>query len=262
MNKKWIWLCLCLAGTHLATAQESTDYEIATDRPSVSFSAATTPKNILIVESGYLQINQKNAVSQINLYNPNVSLRYGVSKRLEVRLGEEYLVTRVRDKATNIINTSNDFLPIFVGAKYRINNPEESKWALSALWASRVPVPTHIETASLRHYGRFLGQYNLGKNYLFSNVGLDFTRDGTNNITFLAYTLGIGRNFAEGFYGFVETFGYDSLESGLWSKGANVGLIYIIKKRFQFDAVFGIDLETSVRNYNFFTMGFSTYFGK
>jgi hypothetical protein len=262
MNKKWIWLCLCLARIHLATAQENTDYEIATDRPSVSFSAATTPKNILIVEVGYLQFNLENSKSKTTIIDPNISLRYGVSKRWEVRLGEEYLATRIKDKLTNTSNNSDLFLPITFGAKYRMNNPENDKWALSALWASRIPVPTHIENASLRHYGRFLGQYNLGKSYIFSNVGLDFTNDGLNKDIFLAYTLGVGRNFAEGFYAFIETFGFDSLESGFWSKGLNAGVIYIIKKRYQFDAVFGIDLENSVKNYNFFTIGFSTYFGK
>lgn len=131
---------------------------------------------------------------------------------------------------------------------------------MSALWASRVSVPTKLETASLRHYGRLLGQYNLGKTYLFSNIGLDFTNDTQNTDIFFAYTLGLGRNFADGFYAFVETFGFDSLNANFWSKGLNAGLIYIIQKRYQIDAVFGIDLKTPVSQYNFFTIGFPTYF--
>ncbi|MFN3316312.1 MAG: hypothetical protein ACK40K_05835 [Raineya sp.] len=128
------------------------------------------------------------------------------------------------------------------------------------MWASRVPVPSKLETTALRHYGRFLGQYNMGKSYVFSNIGLDFTKIGQNSDAFFAYTLGVGRNFAEGLYAFVELFGFEPFGTGLNSQGLDAGIIYIINKRYQIDAVFGIDLNTPVKNYNFFTIGFSTYF--
>lgn len=261
MLKTFAILFNCAFAVSTLVAQDtSNNYEIATDRPSVSFSAATTPKNTLIVESGYLQFNQKNNFSKTIILNPNLSLRYGINQRLEIRLGEEFLVSRTSFKTTDSLQKNAIFLPIFLGIKYRINNPENEKWALSALWASRVPLPTKLDNAFLRHYGRILGQYNFGKTYLFSNLGVDFTSISQNREVFLAYTLGIGRNFADGLYAFVETFGFDSLESSFWSKGLNAGVIYIIRKRYQIDAVFGIDLDTSVSQYNFFTLGFSTYF--
>ncbi|GAB4130872.1 MAG: hypothetical protein OHK0045_04520 [Raineya sp.] len=260
MLKKWILLTNCLLGTFTITAQEATEYEIATDRPSVSFSAATVPKNILIVETGYLQYNQKNDLSKAITILPNISLRYGISKRLELRMGEEFFYNKTTDRNRGISSTVSDFLPITIGAKYRINNPENDKWALSALWASRVPVPTKLNIVSQRHYGRFLGQYNLGKNYVFSNIGLDFINDRGNKELFFAYTLGVGRNFAKGFYAFIETFGFEAFNTTFNANGLNAGLIYIINKKYQIDAVFGIDTKTAVKNYHFFTIGFSTYF--
>jgi len=261
MFKNWIVFVFIFSLTFRTIAQDTLRYEIATDRPSLSFSVATTPRNVLIVETGYLQFNQNNDSSKITTYDPNIYLRYGLSKRLELRLGEEFLLNRIQLKNfPDSLIKSSDFLPVFLGAKYRLNNPENEKWALSALWASRVPIPARLETAPLRHYGRILGQYNFGKNYFFSNLGLDFTKNAQNTDTFLAYTLGIGRNFIDGLHAFIETFGLDSLKGKFWSKGLDTGIIYIVQKRYQVDAVFGFDLATPIGEYNFFTIGFSTYF--
>lgn len=255
-------LCISVCEGFVTTAQDSISYVITTDRPSVSFSAATVPKNILVVETGYLQTNQESNTNKTIFINPNIFVRYGVGKRLELRLGEEFLAIYDTNKLNSTSTNTADFLPIALGVKYRINNPENNRWALSALWASKVPIPNHIENTALRHYGRILGQYSLKKTCIFSNVGMDFTHDRQNPNTFLTHTFGIGRNLLDELYAFVENFGFYSLKSSSYSKAANLnaGIVYIIKSRYQIDATWGVDLETSIRNYHFFTIGFSVYF--
>ncbi|MFN3316313.1 MAG: hypothetical protein ACK40K_05840 [Raineya sp.] len=98
MPKNLILLALCVFGYLATIAQDTTAYEIATDRPSVSFSVATAPKNTLIAELGYLQFNQQSDFSRNTSIDPNISLRYGITKRLETRLGEEFLANRIRLK--------------------------------------------------------------------------------------------------------------------------------------------------------------------
>lgn len=114
MLKNFITLLLYFFGTSMLIAQNTTDYEIATDRPSVSFSVATTPKNTLIVEAGYLQFNQENDFTKTTTFDPNLSLRYGINKRTELRLGEEFLANRIRPKGTDTLLKNSNFLPIFL----------------------------------------------------------------------------------------------------------------------------------------------------
>jgi hypothetical protein len=127
MLKNWTVFVFIFSLTFRTIAQDTLRYEIATDRPSVSFSAATTPKNTLIIESGYLQVNQKSNLAKNTAFNPNISLRYGMSKCLELRLGEEFLANRTKFKNSDSVQKSSDFLPITLGVKYRINNPENEK---------------------------------------------------------------------------------------------------------------------------------------
>jgi hypothetical protein len=240
----------------LSFSQDSTSYEISTDRPSISFSAFTAPKGILIAENGYLQ----NKFRLGTFYIPSIFLRYGISKRLEARLGDEY--SHLSQTIFSMPLTISNFLPISVGLKYRINSPEQSKFALSALWTSKIPIPTTLDKTSLRHYGKVLMQYNFTQKwYGFSNIGLEFLKVQS-NVTQFAYTLGLGRNITNGLYLYFETFGYEPFQESISvssSHGANIGMVYIIKKRYQLDTSFGGNWNESLSIYHFFNIGFSTY---
>jgi Putative MetA-pathway of phenol degradation len=254
MNKRLLFFLFFLP--FWSFSQDSTTYEIATDRPSVSNSAFTTPKGFLIAETGYFQ----NKFRLGTFYIPSIFLRYGISKRVEARLGDEY--SHLSQTIFSIPLTISNFLPISVGLKYRINNPEQEKFALSVLWTSKIPIPTSLEKTALRHYGKALMQYNFAsKWYTFSNMGLEFLNIQT-NITQFAYTLGIGSNITNGFYTYFETFGYEPFQKSISvssSHNANIGMIYIIKKRYQLDASFGGDWNQPLSTYHFFNVGFSTY---
>ncbi|MCU0438156.1 MAG: transporter [Raineya sp.] len=238
-------------------SQDSTTYEIATDRPSVSYSAFTAPKGILIAELGYSQENRYSLKSPVY----NISLRYGLTKRLEARLADEYL------KSFSLLSSINPtvyytFTPITLGLKYRINNPSHQKFALSALWGSKIPVfPTTLETNILRHFSKILFQYNITpKIYTFSNAGWSLLKIGNGeSFSQFNYTLGLGANVFNGFYTYFEVFGQKYFNSFPNSDGANIGIIYIIKKRYQLDASFGGDLNQPLSDYNFFNLGLSTY---
>jgi hypothetical protein len=245
--QKIICATLCFVLAFQSFAQDK-DYEIATDRPSVSFSAATSPKNILIAETGCFQ----EKVGNFNILIPNVSLRYGITQRLEARLGGEYLTGDVSESL---------FLPLTIGLKYRINNPEHEKWSVSALWSSKLPFPSDIENSVLRHSFKGLFQYNVSsKVYTFSNLGVELLKD-VDAFAQFSYTLGVGANWTKGLYNYVEVFGYQPFKNIYAdTHGANIGIIYIIKNQYQLDASIGGYWDTALRDRLFFNLGFSTYF--
>ncbi|MDW8296226.1 MAG: hypothetical protein RMJ97_05005 [Raineya sp.] len=241
---------------------QSNDYEIATDRPTVSFSAATVPKNKLILESGYFRSTDQVPPNKLNIHFPNLFLRYGVTKRLELRLGQEVEISRYFQK--NQLQSQNTFWqPMHLGVKYRISDFENEKFTMSAMWVSRIPVPSDLEKITQRHYTKLLIQYNFNEEfYTFSNLGLDLLRNFNNeNELAWAYTLGIGRKVMQGLYTFVEYCGLSlfPMDNANHTHGLNMGSNYIFDNRYQFDVLYGMNLERPFREFYYFTLGFSTY---
>lgn len=185
-----------------SAGQDSTSnrYEIATDRPTTSFSAYTVPLGILVMESGYLRISSQTAFGRLLISLPNLFCRYGISNRLELRLGQELEISKIWDN--NHLQESITFWqPVHLGIKYRLNKGD--KLALSTMWVSRLPVPNGFVNTLQRHYAKLMIQYNFSRLYAFSNVGIDLVRIRQQNEVLWTYSLGFGGQVLNGFYAFI-----------------------------------------------------------
>jgi hypothetical protein len=259
--KKYLFILVLGLFTHSVSAQNE-DYEIATDRPTASFSATTAPQHKLIIESSYLRSIWRVFNQKITTQLPNIFIRYGLTKRLELRLGQELEITRFFEN--NSLQNKNTFWqPMHLGVKYRLNDLENTKFSMSAMWVSRIPLPSSLENIAQRHYTKLLMQYNITDEfYAFSNIGLDLVRNfNSQNELLGAYTLGIGRKIEGGTYVFAEYFGSSlfPINDANHIHGLNVGSIYIFDNRYQFDVLAGMDLERPFREFSYFSLGFSTY---
>lgn len=259
--KKLLTIFAIAVFAHSVWAQNE-EYEIATDRPTVSFSAATTPKNIFIIESGYFRSTDQVSPFRVNTHLPNLFLRYGLTNKLELRLGQEVEISRFFEN--NELKARNTFWqPMHLGIKYRLNDLENTKFSMSAMWVSRIPIPNSLENITQRHYAKLLMQYNFSQDfYAFSNLGLDLHRNFNNENELLwAYTLGVGRKISQGVYSFVEYYGSSlfPINNDNHTHGLNVGSIYIFDNRYQFDVLAGMSFDKPFRDFYYFTLGFSTY---
>jgi hypothetical protein len=248
-------------------AQETEEkYEISTDRPSVSFSAGLAPKNIFILESGYFSQKQTFEDKSTNKFQtmPNLSLRYGLTDNIELRVGWDY---RSSESSTTlpVVNTyfnEQGTSPLTLGTKIKMLENKGFVPQMTFLGAVQLPFSGNNSLLTSNHisnYFRFLFQNKLNDRFfLFYNAGADF---GTNSLgeaqTTGAYTFALGANVVNGLSAFVELFGFMP-EKDIDNHSIDTGLVYVINKQYQLDASIGYGL-TKYAPDMFFNLGFSFY---
>lgn len=240
------FLLFFLGSALLLQAQDSAPYSIATDRPSVSFTAALAPKNILIVETGYFrQRDEVEALTNISITQPNVSLRYGLSDNFELRLGWEYIGAELRGAglATQRQEGSG---PLTLGTKIKIADNEG--WIPQTTFLGAVQLPfsasKNFQSDFIGSYFRFLFQNTLNERFfLFYNLGANFGSDAEGRAQSTgAYTFALGTNVLPNLSAFVEVFGFLP-ERGIDQHSIDAGLVYVFRKQYQLDASIGYGLN-------------------
>ncbi|WP_051203362.1 transporter [Hugenholtzia roseola] len=269
------YLCLALLGLNVGFAQaqdapntdslsaktsHSKPYTLATDRPSVSFSAYTAPKNVLIAEMGYFrQVLKDGDATYAFSTSPNLSFRVGLSERVELRLGWDY--NRFSYRLRNSQSISQGSGATTLGFKATLFEEKGILPQTAFLGSLQFP-QTAVEAFDAGFISpsfRFLFQNNLSnKVALFYNLGANFGVDsGGAPQTSAAYTLGVGTAVVGNLSAFVEVFGTIP-EREQAQHGIDAGLTYLFKQQFQTDASFGYGLVGFAPDW-FFNVGFSFY---
>jgi hypothetical protein len=266
--KKLLFTLSLLGGSLCAQAQS--EYKINTDRPSQSFSAYAVPKGILTLESGYTldRIGADNYRSRFQSL-PDLSLRYGLTERLELRLGMSYGMTKVwRPQTGSQLINEKGMLPLVLGTKISLWEGEGMKPQVSFLGQLAFPLERSFWIPSPSF--RLLFQHDTEKaGSLFYNVGADFNGGG------LTWAINLGWEYA-----FTPEFSaYFELANGItpytdflndeikyrYNALPNIGFKYAIQNRYQLDLAFGLRSVRANSNlkfgqHQFFTIGFSTFF--
>jgi hypothetical protein len=247
---KNIFFLLCLLVGLIASAQEKID----TDRPDQTESAVLVPKKYFQAEFG---IGKENSTGEdFTIAHPTFLLKYGLSKRFELRLESTYFSEYIQLIPNPKTNT--DLAPVEIGTKVALF---EEKGLLP-----KTSLIAHIGS-SFRGSGpeawpyysvfRISCQHSVTENIgLGYNVGAAKEEEGS----VLLYTFSPNLSFGKRWYSYVEAFGFRSINSTpgepKWQHALDAGLAYYLSNDTKLDLSGGVGLgDNTMKNY--VAIGFS-----
>ena len=208
--------------------------DIITDRPDQTESAVVVGEKKIQIESGIL--NQQETDGERRLSAPINLFRYGISKKVELRLNLEH---------SEEINYGIESIEI--GSKINLNKNQNSLTKVGFL--SHLLLPKKDENLGIMNLisishdqveNLSIG-YNLGYTYFFNESG------------FLKYSIALGTGISEKIGFFIETYG-EVEKSKIPRSNFDSGFTYLVKDNLQIDISFGIGINNEM---NFQSMGFS-----
>jgi hypothetical protein len=231
-----------------ATAQERD--KIETDRPNQTESPSIVPKGWLQVELG---IQRELYAGSVPLYTlPTVLLKYGVSKKFELRLITEY-TTSYHQHFTDTFGLS----PIKVGFKYNLLTEK------GFLPQTAVIVHSGFNRLASKYFKgytffapqfRFTMQHTLtDKIDLGYNLGAEW--ESTNEKPDWIYTLAPGMELGENWYAYLELFGCIRKDE-MPEHNMDAGISYHLTKDMRADVSGGIGLTKNALDH-YIAVGFS-----
>jgi hypothetical protein len=244
------WLVLIFSSfVHLLYSQN-----ISTDRPSNTDNSSTLEKNLLQFETGVLkshlyQINPR----EVSYTLPTFQLRYGLSKKIEIRVLEEFGFTRLIPDTFGIIEQTPGLNSIQVGTKIQIFKKKISAFEFALLSQFVLPKFTN-QTLTLQNTTKLLGSYRIN-----NDLNLGFSIGYANDYAIktnskLTYSLLLGKNIASKAAIFFECYGNEL--NNKFFHNCDTGIAYLIKDNVQIDFYFG----TGINHAMFFSsLGLSWY---
>lgn len=233
-----------------AFAQERID----TDRPDQTESAVLVPKKYFQGEFGFNKENygDKNYI----LVHPTFLLKYGLSKRVELRLESAYATEYVHLIPNTV--TETDLEPVEIGTK--ISLFEEKGWRPKTSFIFHIGSSfegKHIEEWDFNSTFRFTCQHTLTENIgLGYNIGME--SDGEENV--LLYTFSPNFNIGKKWYAYVELFGFRTRDiysfQKRWQHAFDTGLAYYLSNNTKVDLSSGFGLGSNPMT-NYIALGFS-----
>lgn len=237
ISKLYTLFILLVTGVGSGYAQLS---KIDTDRPDQTESAFTVPKNWLQFELG---LNfQRNEPSDNEFLVPTLLTKYGISKRVELRLISS--LRRYRSYDTNGKAVYQKGIePLELGTKIAL--AEEKGWLPKTTLLFHVVLPTlaskDLRADKLAPNFRFSMQNTITKKMALGyNLGAEW--DGFNNEPGWVYTISPGFDLSEKWYAYIEAFG---VVSKLESPQHNIdgGAAYYINPNFKVDISSGFGIS-------------------
>lgn len=230
--------CLIVLGVLLAESTLAQESVLITDRPSNTNAALLTVKGSFIWEYGFLREHASDNLSTTTFAN-NL-LKYGLTKRVELRLVVDYLQIKSDE------STQSDFASVVLGSKIHLIDG-----------SGALPQTSIVGQVSIPETGGF-----------DSNPASEFRLNCSNSIAkkaTLAYNLGVALEFDQGtesrwlytinyIYAFSSTFSmfieqYSFIQNDIDFR-ADAGLVYLIHPHWQVDLSYGIGLsDISPDNY-------------
>ena len=225
---------------------------ISFDRPGAGDGTGVVFKRHANLEMG-LNFTKYKAASSNTI--PGVLLRYGLLNKLEIRVGQSYLMNAIDMPAGKIKDAGLSNLSI--GAKYALCQKEEKGMESAILFDAVLPtgskdvasdkadfVLKYLHTAALND------KWSLG-----SNLGLSLIAQEDIN---LVYAFAFGYTINDQWGVFAEPYGeWTRFED--FEVAADAGITYLINPKMQADLSFGTGLT---QNFSFISFGFAWAIGK
>jgi len=226
--------------------------QIDTDRPDQTESAFTVPRHWLQFEAGFSR--QQNNSTEKEYLVPGLLSKYGLSKRVELRL-----ITTLQIDADNTGNTKSvtrGFAPVEAGAKIALW--EEKQWLPKTSLIFHVGIPAlaakQFRPDNVPVNFRFTMQHTLSEKIsLGYNAGAEWT--GDSNIPEWVYTLTTGYNITEKWYSYIEAFG-SLTRYAMPQHSIDGGIAYTIGNNIKVDLSSGFGISKAAPDW-YIAAGFS-----
>ncbi len=218
---------------------------IVSDRPDQTESSSIVPVKSLQIEAGALF--QKSDGVQANAY-PSVLWRYGVTKKVELRLLTQFETNKLLNSSLK----NNGISDLQIGTKIQLYKKENVNTEVAFL--SHLIIPTakkeitndKVGTINKLSISHAISE-KIGVGY---NVGYDYFGTGSGNLT---YSVALGISLFDKIVFYVEPYGeFTEFESHLAS--FDTGFTYLLKDNLQLDISYGTGLNYGM---NYFSTGFS-----
>jgi Putative MetA-pathway of phenol degradation len=221
---------------------------IEADRPDQTETPAIVPKGMFQVESGFSF--QKNNSESNTFSLPSTLWKYGISKKIELRLITELVLEK------NFSEKQNGFLPIAIGLK--INLFDEIGMLPKTSLISHVEIKNIASSIYKNAYYipnfRFTMQHTLNKNFnLGYNLGAEW--DGFTKQSTLIYTLTSGYSITHKLGSYLELFGF-APQNEIAFHNLDGGFTYLINNNFMIDFSSGFGITSNAPKH-YFSFGFS-----
>lgn len=243
---KLFFIALSLFFCAVTIAQEKID----TDRPDQTESAVLVPKKYFQGEFGVNKENYED--DNYTLVHPTFLLKYGLSKRFELRLESAFST----DYLHYIPSTKKitQLEPVEIGTKISLFEEKGLRPKTSLIAHLGLPFAASKPDKNQKLFPsyRFTFQHTIndvvGLGY---NIGSEW--DGYEDQTVWLYTFAPNFNIGEKWYAYVEIFGFKEEN---WEHAVDGGIAYYISKDTKLDLSGGFGLgDNSLKNY--VALGFS-----
>ncbi len=253
---KYLLTIISLLFIHSAFAQD--EYPpIVTDRPDQTQSAVTVPLKTLQIESGFhFSWRDKEGVETKNLGFNSTLLRWGVLKRLEIRLGAAYAGFEQTDIKTEETTSLSGMAPLVIGIKWNVLEGDGPIPTLAFLTSVDIPALASNDFND----GEVLQKILMSGSWVLSNtfsLGLNFgtIADWKNSDFTTMYSASLGIGIVKWLGAFVEYYGF--APAGEYSdQRINGGFTFPVRNNLQFDIYGGTGVSKNSPN-AFAGFGFS-----
>lgn len=246
MKHGFVFLMTLLAFGHLY-AQD----KIETDRPDQTETPVLTPKKYLQGEFGF---NREAEGNNYRLLHPTALLKYGISKKAELRLELNAVTDNFKALPRNI--KLSGFEPVEIGTKIALL-PEKGLRPQTSIIA-HVGLPflsgQHYRTPHLSPSFRFTMQNTITENIAIGyNLGAEW--DGFSATPTWLYTFAPGFNLGEKWYTYVEAFGFIA-QYQKPQHSVDAGIAYFVNNDLKLDVSAGVGLSSAAVDH-YVAVGFS-----
>lgn len=235
--------------------------EISSDRPDQSESPDIVPLRSFQFEMGFDYnkfetdiVNGMGDISKLIIEEyetPEILIRYGLYKKLELRLATSVNITKEFDRNPETFSSStSDFGPIVAGLKVNLN--EEHEGIPSIAFLAEVGMPGLTISGSKNYFNpdlRLCFGSTLTNNFSIEyNIGVKST-SGFNSSTAGLYALSAGLDISEQTGIFAEVYGFVPFSKNKATHFIDGGITFLLKKNIQLDASGGYALNSEGTEY-------------
>jgi Putative MetA-pathway of phenol degradation len=242
----------------IAVAANAQDEKMLTDRPGFTIDPGTVLKKWVQAETGFSRQTEKKSMGLKDhfMQNPVLAIKYGIVKRVELRLITE-LATQ-RDEAINGTDIYNGINRVELGAKFNFLQEKGIRPKTSFIAHYYF---NHLRT--IFHDTLDGGDFRFAMLHTFSrtimlryNIGMEWKHFKYH--PYYVYSFSPGFNIGERWFAYIEAFGY------LWKgyppiNSLDAGLAFYINDNLKIDASAGLGLSKRAYDH-FYAVGVSFRF--